>query len=74
MNRKGRRLCVGTGGTTKTPTKPSLWPLVLAKALKKEKPIDDFVVGDVREKDYFAGKHDTSINAVFFLLRDVIVL
>lgn len=71
MNRKGRR-CVGGS----TPIKSSLWPWVLAnKALKnKEESLGQFVEGDIREKDYFAGNHDTSIDAVFFLLRDVVVL
>ncbi|KAL3937919.1 MAG: hypothetical protein SGBAC_007067 [Bacillariaceae sp.] len=69
MNRKGRR-CVG-GSTS---FKSSLWPLVLAKALKKEESRGQFVEGDIRKKDYFAGNHDTSIDAVFLQLRDAGVL
>mmetsp|Transcript_30419 Transcript_30419/g.72946 ORF Transcript_30419/g.72946 Transcript_30419/m.72946 type:complete len:608 (-) Transcript_30419:703-2526(-) len=62
MNRKGRR-CIGS----KAPVKPSLWPMILANTIKKEKPFRGLLVdGDVRKKDYFAGKHDTSIDAVFF--------
>ncbi|CAJ1924985.1 unnamed protein product [Cylindrotheca closterium] len=67
MNRKGRRCIWG-----ETPIQPSLWPSVLANAMNKEDPPGGPLVnGDVRNKDLFAGNHDTSIDVVFFLLRNV---
>ena len=71
MNRKGRR-CLGT----KIPIDQSLWALVLAKAMREEKSALGRLSSyeDVRWNDVFAGDHDSSIDAVFYLVRDALKL
>ncbi|CAJ1933141.1 unnamed protein product [Cylindrotheca closterium] len=74
LNRKGRRCW-----TKDAPLDPSAWSLVLARATRmqaEDQPLGrhHLCTKDVREEDKFAGSHDTSIDAVYFLLRNVMTL
>ena len=65
LNRKGK-CCLNH-----LAVEASIWSLVLAQAVRKDKRLSPLCREDVRCNDVFAGDHDTSYDAVYFLLRNV---